>query len=219
MAVIPLVRIIILSTVTLFGLVALGLGAALTNATESILAVYFTYAALAIASGVLTLVSVPPMIALEFIRPGGPTSMIVVEILVLGFLSIMWLATGAETANVLQALDLLGGSVCDTAIDGDDTLKNICGETRGIAAFGFLNWLMLMGYVITLLVLSLQATQRKHTGVWTSSVANAPFGEATAPAEKPSSVPHSYNPYPGPGAQAQEYQHTGGTVQAGTVHV
>ncbi|KAJ7073101.1 hypothetical protein C8F01DRAFT_1225840 [Mycena amicta] len=209
-------RLVVLCTVTLFGLVALGLGAALTNTTEKFLSVYFTYAALAIASGVLTLVSVVPMIVLEFLRPGGPTSMIFVEILVLGFLSILWLATGAQTANVLQALDAFGfGSFCDSSF-GDDTLSSICGETRGIAAFGFLNWLLLWAYILTLIVFSVQAAQRKHTGVWTSSVANAPFGES-APAEK-ESVPQSYNPYAG-GAQTQEYQTTGGTVQAGTVHV
>ncbi|KAF7288618.1 MARVEL domain-containing protein [Mycena indigotica] len=221
MVALPLVRLVVLSVALLFAVAGLGLGAALTSTTESLASVSLTYASLAIAAAVLTLISVVPMLVLERIRPGGPTSWLAVEIPVLLVLSILWLATGGESANVLQALDAFGYTAyCSSSFDGDNTFKNICGETRGIAAVGFLNWALLMGYGIMLLVFAIQATSRKQPGVWTTSVAglaDLPPPQPAGAHEKAESVPQSYNPYAG-----SEYvppaTTTGGTVQAGAVH-
>ncbi|KAJ7067423.1 hypothetical protein C8F01DRAFT_667539, partial [Mycena amicta] len=168
-------------TVTLFGFIPVGLGAALTREyltppDERYFSPYWTYAALAMASGVLTFVYAVPMILLEILRPGGPNPTILVEILVLGFISIWWLATAGETTNILR-LEAAEGplSFCSSAFgNGDDT----CAKKRGIAAFGFLNWLILTGYIVALIVFAVKATSRKHTRVWTSSVANLPFGRS-----------------------------------------
>jgi hypothetical protein len=68
-----------------------------------------------------------------------------------------------------------------------------------------------------LLIMSLIAASRKHTNVWTSSVANAPF---SAPAPT-SSVPTSYvgtGQTGGTGGHPAGYN-TSNSVQAGTVHV
>ncbi|KAJ7694742.1 hypothetical protein B0H14DRAFT_3659900 [Mycena olivaceomarginata] len=96
------------------------------------------------------------------------TSMIIFEILWLGFLSVMWLASGA--AQAVENIVLT--AACTT----------ICGEARAIAAFGFLNWLILMFYTLTVMIM-LVAMSRKRGRVWTESFANAPLS-APASAEK-----------------------------------
>jgi hypothetical protein len=80
-----------------------------------------------------------------------------------------------------------------------------------------------MGYTGLLLVLSLIAANRKHTGVWTSSVANAPFDQ---PAHTPSVPGGSYGGETtqvggteGVVVHPAAYENTSGSVQAGTVHV
>ncbi|KAJ7214879.1 hypothetical protein GGX14DRAFT_562910 [Mycena pura] len=206
-----LVRLAVLVTATLFAIIPMGIGAALAAASDPFPVP--AYAALAIASGVLTLVTVPAMICLEIMRPGGPTSMVIVEIFWLGILSILWLATGAETAAVLQAVDDISlsfgfGSLCGA----DDGFSNgFCSEARAVAAFSFLNWLLLMCYVVTLFFYSLMASSRKQTGVWTSSVANAQSAGPSQGGPVPNSYVSSGHPHQDIG--------TGGTVQAGTVHV
>ncbi|KAJ6471731.1 hypothetical protein C8R47DRAFT_1077128 [Mycena vitilis] len=205
------VRLVALSTVVVFSLISLGLAAAFTATSIAFLDAYFTYAALAIATAGLTMLTVPAMIGLEKVRPGGPTSMIIVEISWLGFLSILWLSTGAETAQFTAVWFGCG----DAIAFGDDDAIDLatCHEVSAIKAFAFLNWLVLMGYTGMLLVLSLMAANRKHSNIWTSSVANAPFN-TPAPI---SSVPGSY------GGHVESVNvggyNTSNAVQGGTVHV
>ncbi|KAJ7214525.1 hypothetical protein GGX14DRAFT_611091 [Mycena pura] len=223
-----IVRLSVLVTAILFAAVGLAMGSALAAGTANLHIDVFPYVALAIATGAITLATVPAMIILEMIRPGGPTSMVVVEISWLATLSVLWLATGAETAQVLQDVDgdsdgfgfrTSQSGLCDSSSSfgllEQDSLSSIinigCSETKAIAAFGFLNWLLLMVYVFALLFLAIRASSRRQKGVWTSSVPDAPF---FAPAEK-DPVPHSYVPYP----HVEQNTGTGGTVQAGTVHV
>jgi len=166
------------------------------------------------------------MIVLEIVRPGAYfTSMIIFEILWLGFLSILWLASGA--AQAVENVFLIGGCSLDSSddfdgsfddsFDGspDNSIRNICGEARAIAAFGFLNWLILMFYTLTIMIMSCVAMSRKRGPVWTGSLANAPLS-TSAPAEK-GSIPVSYEQsYP----QAQHvHQHMGGSVQTGALQV
>jgi hypothetical protein len=80
-----------------------------------------------------------------------------------------------------------------------------------------------MAYTILILVLTLIATTRKHTGVWKSSVADAPFFTAGASTAQPTSAQAgSYGQSGGYTTQPVTHQTTGGTgpasVQAGTVH-
>ncbi|KAJ6493435.1 hypothetical protein C8R45DRAFT_989767 [Mycena sanguinolenta] len=212
-----LIRLVVLSTVLLFALIALGVAAAFTSTSTSLIGVTYPFAALGIATAVFTMVTVPPMIGLEILRPGSPTSMIIVEILWLGFLSIMWLATGADTAsNTIgcgsNAEKQESAFDTESGVPTSETADGICSELEALEAFAFLNWIILMGYIGMLLVMSVMAATRKHTNVWTSSVANAPFSEP----EKNSSVPTSYNA--GTGGHPGGYS-TSGSVQAGTVHV
>ncbi|KAJ6493420.1 hypothetical protein C8R45DRAFT_1212761 [Mycena sanguinolenta] len=206
-AAVPLIRLVVLSTVILFALIALAMAATLTSTTSSSLHKTFPFEALGIVAAGLTMVTVPPMIALEMLRPGGPTSMIIVELLWLGFLSIMWLVTGADTAAFTFSIDTVEfgklsiscGSTAanyietldkELGVPSKDTPNVLCSERMSLEAFAFLNWIILMGYIGMVLVMALIAVSRKHTNVWTSSVANAPFFEPARDSE--SSVPTSY---------------------------
>ncbi|KAJ6558758.1 hypothetical protein DFH09DRAFT_1162447 [Mycena vulgaris] len=210
----PQLRLAVLSTVILFALIELGLAAALTSTTQKFFFVSFSYAALAIATSVITMATVPAMIALEIMRPGGVTSMIIVELSWLNFLWILWLATGAQAAQASAVFSMFFGGcgpdsesvdVGDGTVVVDNPTSGICHETSAITAFAFLNWIILLGYTSTLLVMSLIATNRKQSGVWQASVANAPFSVATsAPVHK---------------AYAMHGHGTAGTAQTGTVQV
>ncbi|KAJ7167095.1 hypothetical protein C8R46DRAFT_1219474 [Mycena filopes] len=208
-----LVRSVVLSTSIFFAVIDMALAAALTSTSTKLFDVYFPYAATAIAASILTLLTLPAMISLERTRPGGPTSMIIVEISWLFFLSILWLAVGADAAQ-FQSVGFWFG--CGR-IGVDDSLDvGACQEISALEAFAFLNWIMLLGYVGTLLVMSLAAASRKHTNVWTSSVANAPFGAPT-PAVNLTPVSHGGQTAVG-GSYSGGYS-AGNSVQAGTVHV
>ncbi|KAJ7934210.1 hypothetical protein B0H13DRAFT_2305931 [Mycena leptocephala] len=224
-----IVRLTILVTVFLFALISMSLAAALITMGSTLgpfVDIAFMPATLAIAVAVLTFLTVPAMIVLEIARPGAYfTSMIIFEILWLGFLSILWLASGA--AQAVENVFLIGGCSLDSSddfdgsfddsFDGspDDSIRNICGEARAIAAFGFLNWLILMFYTLTIMIMSCVAMSRKRGPVWTRSLANAPLS-TTAPAEKDSIPLSSEKSY----LQAQHvHQHMGGSVQTGALQV
>ncbi|KAJ7179507.1 hypothetical protein C8R46DRAFT_642643 [Mycena filopes] len=229
MAVVPLIRLVALSVVLAFAVIVLGLSAALTATTEKYLGGYFEFAALAIATALITLLTVPVMIALEFMRPGAVfTSMIVVELSWLFIVWVLWLATAADAAQEGQIFI----SNCGDYLDG--TVKTACQEAQAVQAFSFLNWIILMIYTIFILVLAITAASRKHTGVWKSSVADAPFftpgNESSIPpvTSQPESAPagslgHGPHSVSTGGYEAQHITTgAGGTgpasVQAGTVH-
>ncbi|KAJ7208801.1 hypothetical protein C8J57DRAFT_1402482 [Mycena rebaudengoi] len=214
-AALSLVRLLAFSVVSVFSLITLGLAGSLIATTTKFDNVYFVYAALGVAVAVLTLLSVPTMLVLDIIRPGGPTSWIITELSILPFLSILWLATGANTAESSPALLFiyLGGCTSDpffgTALGAD---TGACQKTSAIEAFAFLNWIILMGYSGMVLVLALIAASRKQPAVWKSSVAELP---SSAPAAAQHSTSGSYG---GQQMQAAAHGGTSGSVQAGAVH-
>ncbi|KAJ7826811.1 hypothetical protein B0H14DRAFT_3722209 [Mycena olivaceomarginata] len=220
-----IVRLAILVTVSLFALISMSLAAALiTSASQDgpFLDIALVAPTLAIVVAILTLLTAPLMIALEIVRPGAYfTSMIIFEILWLGFLSVMWLASGA--AQAVENIVLTAACTVDSSddFDGfsddprpDNSLQTICGEARAIAAFGFLNWLILMFYTLTVMIMSCVAMSRKRGRVWTESFANAPLSAPASAENGP--IPRSYqSSYP----QIQQVQqHTGGSVQTGALH-
>ncbi|KAF7342162.1 hypothetical protein MVEN_01804000 [Mycena venus] len=215
MAPVALIRRVVLSTALVFSVIALGLAAAVTSTSTKAWGITFVFAALGITAGVLTMITVPTMIALEIT--------VRVETSWLTFLSILWFGTGVHAAVVIS-----GGFWFDCADLGnglDDIDAGACHEVSAIAAFGFLNWLILIGYSIMLIIMSRIAASRKQPNVWASSVADAPF---SAPASTNESVPMSYTSGTGGtaqggtggpiGGQPAAYN-TSGYVQTGAVHV
>ncbi|KAJ7438404.1 hypothetical protein B0H11DRAFT_2104998 [Mycena galericulata] len=198
-----LIRLTVLSTVLLFSVIVLGLAASVSSTTQSLTnfesnvesftgdsftgesfpGVQFPYASLAIATAVITMVTVGPMIGLEIFRPGGITSMVIFEINSLFLLWVLWLATAAESVQADTAFNQFSGfGLCSNSADNVDNIDNVdpfdnglCAKTSALEAFAFLNWIILMVYAGTLLFLSVVAANRNHKEVWKSSVAQAPF--------------------------------------------
>ncbi|KAI5124884.1 hypothetical protein M0805_007314 [Coniferiporia weirii] len=172
---------------------------------------------LAIASAAITIVFVLPMIVIDFLRRGALTSWILTELIVLTIISVLWLADAADvTANsnlsyladfglpqTCHGLDELAKDV-DTleisnpaqygflsAIDFDQ-FGMLCRSQMAIQAFGFLNWILLMGYAIVLLILAIVASYRGRSGIWTTTVRDAEF---SAPKVEDGEVPMAEHVY------------------------
>ncbi|KIM84206.1 hypothetical protein PILCRDRAFT_818536 [Piloderma croceum F 1598] len=172
------VRVVLLGVVVLFSVIVLALAAALINTTES-LGFYYVFSALALAVSILTLLTVGLLLVFDHIRTGFVTSRIVVELIVLGILSILWLATAADTASFNSFAVGCGADSCWSCPsqhhDVNSNHDAACGEIQAIEAFSFLNWIILMGYCITLLAFSIIHSRRGNNGVWHSSVKETNF--------------------------------------------
>ncbi|CAK5276099.1 unnamed protein product [Mycena citricolor] len=171
MTVASVVRLIALSLVSVFALCTLGLAAAVLSLSKTYMSGYYPYAALAIAAAVISILTIPAMIALDLIHPGGLTSQIKFELPWLSVLAALWLATASyATKAVIE--DFPG--FCDEIRDSANRLV-ACQESAILLAFAHLNYFILFGYLIFILSLCLVAVSRQHAGVWRSSVAQAPF--------------------------------------------
>jgi hypothetical protein len=151
----PLVRNIVLGTTSFFALIVLGLGGYTFTQTANSLGIDYAYSALGVSTSVLHLVSVSAVLIIGSIRDGAFTSRVSYQVGWLSYLSIMWLATGAQAAATLNLF-----FSCSPAF---------CGATQGIVALGFINWAILSGYVLTLTTAAIRAGQAGKT-VWTIDV-------------------------------------------------
>jgi len=195
MAPVRLIRLVVLSVILLFSLVLLGLNAHLTNLTRQYLNLYFTFSALAIATAVLSFVIIIPMLVIDFLRKGAVTSKIAVEIAALSFLWIMWLATAGSAVEPYRLLFPVGcGGFTDESL-------TICSEFVVTQALGFVGWLILLGYTIYLIVLSVIA-QGRGNSVWMSTVGETDF-DAPGPVSHVSHE-HKGSEYQNPGYNAPQ---------------
>jgi len=156
MGIIHLVRLVAFAVVLLFSIIVLGLSANV-DATYNI---DITFASLALAVAVITMVTMVPLIAVEFTRKGAFTSRVFVELIWVGILWVLWLASGAEAATLN-----VDPSLCSSSFLGS-TGKTICSSILAVTAFSFLNWIILMAWFVTLLVFSIIGNH------WHNSVAD-----------------------------------------------
>ncbi|KAF9554046.1 hypothetical protein CPC08DRAFT_206745 [Agrocybe pediades] len=204
-----MIRMVVLGTTMAFAVIVLGLGAAITNWTSLVLKGfspdYFPYAALAIAIATLTLLTVPIMFFFSITRKGAFVNLNAVEIAWTGVLWVLWLATGSFTASNLAFISDCGDFLFSSAVA-------TCRETQGVAAFGFLTWLLLLAYNIFHLVLVVRQQMRGTADVWTSFVTETDFGAQGAPSGAFASQPQvaqvspSFAPQYPPAAQQQQQQ-------------
>jgi hypothetical protein len=159
-------RLVVFGVVSVLALIVMALSAHWISVTESNFNSYYRYAALALATALMTF-SVPAMLAIDYLRRGALTSLIIFELSWLGFLWIMWLATGSYAA------DVFGSASCDINFL-PDWWSTGCHETQAIIAFSFLNWIALSGYLVSLLIVSVLAANR-GAPVWMTTVKDANF--------------------------------------------
>ncbi|KIK65681.1 hypothetical protein GYMLUDRAFT_70771 [Collybiopsis luxurians FD-317 M1] len=196
-----LYRLTVLVSTSIFAVIVLGLASNITAQTEEVLDAYFVFAAMAIAVSALTLLTLPAMIAIDFMRKGAFTSMVIVE---LGWFFILWvLWVSAAALSSQEDAFLFGVSAFCTF--GDTDADAVCHQFTAIEAFSHLAWLALLGYIITLLTYAIISTSRGGRP-WFSSV-----GEGLLPprAAVPAVPAQQYVP-------AQQFVPTGNTYSSAT---
>nr|GAT56656.1 predicted protein [Mycena chlorophos] len=141
---------------------------------------YFDFtAAVAIAAGVLTLLTVPLMIILEAVKPNKFfTSAVLFEAIWLTILSIIWLASGGVNA-VWNIGGDLGCDVADAINDGisyadsdsDDIdygasgttgIGAVCSMPQVLMAFSFASWVLLFFYVMSIMICACVSSSRRQ---------------------------------------------------------
>ncbi|KAJ7067497.1 hypothetical protein C8F01DRAFT_1342602 [Mycena amicta] len=221
--------------VSLFALISIGMGGALTP-----LIFLDGVAGIAITAGIFTLLTVPTMLILEWLKPGVMfTSTVVFEVVWLTILSILWLATGGVSATFNVFLDLACETVTNDFRSGGDsdgfgrpTVNPLCNLPRALTAFGFLNWVFreslptswsavsnastVFFYVMTLMIMSCVAANRNQVKAWTGTAENLVGGPTVPPKDHEANVSRTSS-YPPP-AYPMYPTASGGTSQAGSVH-
>ncbi|KAA1466068.1 hypothetical protein DENSPDRAFT_876220 [Dentipellis sp. KUC8613] len=192
-----LARVVVFAVSLLFSVIVLGLAADVISITEEF-DFYWICMALAVATAVLTLATVVPMLVVDWLRRGAFTSLVIVEVVWLSILWILWLSTGAYAAWTDGVV--YPGSSCDYF---SHTNSQVCQEFKAIMAFSFLTWILLMAYTITLLVFAFIGQSRGNR-TWTSTVRDTTF---LAPSSKghvgsnvmvqPTPAPAVHEAYPG----------------------
>jgi len=158
-----IVRIATFAFTLLCSLLALALSGNVTSFSTSFYHVFFNYAAMAIAVGVISLLTVGVMLVMDFFRTGAFTSMILVELIWFSVLQLLWLVVGALAAETVS--DFFDGTCAWTP----DEVGTACQETQAVAAFAFLACFTLSTYTTIILVMAIMRHNR-GTPVWKSSV-------------------------------------------------
>ena len=199
------IRVAALGSVALFSLIVLGVAAHVTNLTTYNFGFYFTFAALSIATAVLSLLSLPVMIIVDKMRKGAFTSMIAVELGWLSFLWILWLSSAATASQASSGFNR--GCRYRSGL-----ISTTCREFRAIQAFNYLNWIILFGYTGALLAFAIGAANR-GIAAWTASVKAVESGEVSA-------IPQVTPQPTGPAVVPQMQQPLGtGVSQAPTMQI
>lgn len=182
MSVLGVFRIVCLVLASIFGVIVAAIAADNIAITETEFAsegftTYFPFAALALAAGGLTLLTLPALLIVDAVRAGAWTSMIAVEMVVSTILWALWLGTAAYVSQQITGI----ASVNCADFTGDGAI--LCNGTKAIQAFSFLAWVVIMIYSFILLVFTLIASSRGHN-VWLQSVKDTNFFAPSVDAEK-----------------------------------
>ncbi|PPR01667.1 hypothetical protein CVT26_013108 [Gymnopilus dilepis] len=177
-----LIRAAAFATATLFALIELALGAAITNFTTTNIGGYFSFAALGIATAILTFCTLPLMLFLSRMRSGAIPSMVASEFGWVWVLWILWLAVGGSTANDF------GNTNCGLVSRFDAPLASLCREVQAFEAFGFLTWIVLFIYSLILTYIVATQAARGNSNIWTIYIMQVEF-DAAAQGEPQTSTP------------------------------
>ncbi|KAM5535372.1 hypothetical protein V8D89_010894 [Ganoderma adspersum] len=158
-----LFRLVALAWASFCAIVLLGVGGHALSTVNTLRLPSFAWAGLSVATAVLALLTLPAMLVIDLLRSGAFTSMIVVDLAWIGFLGVLFLASGGAAADN-------AANFWVTCSDWNPALaRTVCSETSAAAAFGLLGWLGLWAYQITLLViLIIQANRGNY--IWQRSV-------------------------------------------------
>ncbi|KAI0700312.1 hypothetical protein BC835DRAFT_445129 [Cytidiella melzeri] len=173
----PVMRWITLGCLVVFSFVVLGASANYVAIVATNGAIPDPRAGFSVAVPVLTTVFISPMLFIDLFRRNAFTSMISVELPVLGFFFTLWLgATAWTTSFLVQIMPICNGNL------DNDIVRSICMDVQLTTAFGWLNWIVLLVYFVMLLTISIIGA-KKGASVWTSSVRDCDFGYGSSKAK------------------------------------
>ncbi|KAH7921086.1 hypothetical protein BV22DRAFT_980762, partial [Leucogyrophana mollusca] len=148
---------------TLFAIVVLGISAHIEYLVSGYQSVYLSFAAIGLAAGAVTALSLPLFLVLARRKTKVFTSMIVFEI-VWGFLLwLLWVATAGDSAAA-KAYYFPEGCIYRSQIT-----NQICYEFTVVEGFSFVIFFAVFIYYDTLVLYSIINAIRGK-GVWTSTV-------------------------------------------------
>ncbi|KAG2367718.1 hypothetical protein BDR07DRAFT_1392757 [Suillus spraguei] len=160
-------RIVLFSITIAFSVIELGLNAYFLSLTVPD-DFYFIFSVLGLVTTLLTIITIPIMLIVGFVRRGAFTSMIVFELSWLFTLTILWVATAGDAISTSNYYYPQG------CVDTNPTVNAYCMELQAVEAFAFLNFFIFLGYTCVLLVFSIIGSSRGND-VWTRSVQEATF--------------------------------------------
>ncbi|ESK89991.1 hypothetical protein Moror_7943 [Moniliophthora roreri MCA 2997] len=171
---ISIARLVTLSLGLLFGFVSIAIGGHMLSLT----ALTYDFEGLAVACGVFNLITLPVFLVMGILRKGTFLTMNVVEIPVLGFLTVLWLA---ESILLTQAGSFFFASTaCGNVRFAID--RTFCQEISALQGLSFVLWIFFFGYVVTTITFCIIGKSRGND-VWLVSATEAKYFEvnATAP--------------------------------------
>ncbi|KIO30964.1 hypothetical protein M407DRAFT_144298 [Tulasnella calospora MUT 4182] len=178
MTVLNTIRLVIFVTALCFSLIVLGILANFTNITSQN-GFYYQAFALGIATSLMTFLLVGASLIIDRLRRGAITSLVMVELAWVGLLWVLWLATAASITDL---------GIFTSCGYFNSEVESTCHQYQAAQAFSFLNWLMLFGWWIALLAMSIRAASNGISGVWRTPVtehpgwnknATSPYGATT----------------------------------------
>ncbi|KAI3608496.1 hypothetical protein WG66_000872 [Moniliophthora roreri] len=142
MSPLSLTRVAVYGLAIVFGIIVMALNAdVIATSREYEDYVVFDFQGLGIAVGILNILILPAFLTLGMIRKNAFLTANVVELPVIGVLTILWIVESALITQIAPP----GGFQCFT---GSDPLLKICQEVVAIQAISFLTLVLLLIYVI-----------------------------------------------------------------------
>ncbi|THU99961.1 hypothetical protein K435DRAFT_964253 [Dendrothele bispora CBS 962.96] len=138
----------------------LGIAGHMASTAQTYRNVVYDFQGLAIASAVLSLLMLTPIVVIGFLRKGAWLNMNVVEIPVAGFLWVLWFALAILCTSWVP---LLYPDGCPAR--ANSITKTFCSEFFAIEGLAFVVWIFLLAYVATMIVICIIGKSRGNT-VW-----------------------------------------------------
>ncbi|KAG9014401.1 hypothetical protein FRB90_005373 [Tulasnella sp. 427] len=148
---------------------------------------YYQSFALGIATALLTFILIITSLLIDRFRRGAITSLVMFELAWVGLLWVLWLATAAAVTDL---------GIFTTCGFVNARVESTCHQYQAVEAFSFLNWLILFGWWVTLLAMSIRAASNGISGVWKLPVTEHPgwSKNATSPYGQPSTTTYPTMP-------------------------
>lgn len=180
MALFDTVRTASFATVLAFALIVLGI----SGYWVSLLGGYGTFVNFSLAVAVLTWAFVFPILLVSKLRRGSFLSWVAVELGVVGFMWIMWLATASYITSMTAGYALNCDSRFLSTVE-----ESICRQYQALQAFSWLNWLIIFAYLVMLIVFIVKAVSTGRS-VWTAEIADLSSfsAEGGAPSTNPNTM-------------------------------